>query len=92
MLIIDDYGTERRSDYAFSIIEQVIDERAKRKKPLIMTTNTSYQEMKNASDVQHCRLFSRILELTVAVKSVNADKRKKVHAQNMAWAKEYFGL
>ena len=92
LLIIDDFGTERRSEYAFSIIEQVIDERAKRKKPLIMTTNISYQEIKNASDVQHSRLFSRILELTVAVKSVNADKRKKAHQQNMMWAKEYFGL
>ena len=90
LLIIDDLGAERQSEYALQICEQVINERAKSKKPLILTTNISLETIKNPPDVKYARMYSRILEMTVPVQSAGTDKRSRTHEDNMKWAKEYF--
>lgn len=90
LLILDDLGAERQSDYSLQICEQVIDERAKNKKPLILTTNIPLETIKNPPDVKYARMYSRILEMTVPVQSAGSDKRSRTHEDNMKWAKEYF--
>lgn len=90
LLILDDLGAERQSDYALQICEQVIDERAKSGKPLILTTNIPLETIKNPPDVKYARMYSRILEMTVPVQSAGTDKRRRTHEDNMKWAKEYF--
>lgn len=90
LLILDDLGAERQSDFALQICEQVIDERAKNKKPLILTTNIPLETIKNPPDVKYARMYSRILEMTVPVQSAGTDKRSRTHEDNMKWAKEYF--
>ena len=45
LLIIDDLGIERNSEFALEMIYNVIDRRYCIKKPLIVTTNLSYQDM-----------------------------------------------
>lgn len=88
--VIDDLGAERQSDYALQICEQVIDERAKSKKSLILTTNISLEAIKNPTDTKYARMYSRILEITVAVQSTGKDKRIQTHEENMKWARAYF--
>lgn len=90
LLILDDLGAERQSDFALQICEQVIDGRAKSKKPLILTTNIPLETIKNPSDLKYARMYSRILEMTVPVQSAGTDKRSRTHKDNMKWAKEYF--
>ena len=90
LLILDDLGAERQSEYALQICEQVIDKRVKEKKPLILTTNISLETIRNPPDVKYARMYSRILEMTVPVQSAGTDKRSRTHEDNMKWAKEYF--
>lgn len=90
LLIIDDLGAERQSDYALQICEQVIDERAKSKKPLVLTTNISLEAIENPPDTKYARMYSRILENIVAVQSTGKDKRIQTHEDNMKWARAYF--
>lgn len=90
LLILDDLGAERQSDYSLQICEQVIDERAKNKKPLILTTNIPLETIKNPPDVKYARMYSRILEMTVPVQSAGTDNRSRTHEDNMKWAKKYF--
>lgn len=90
LLIIDDLGVERQSDYALEICEQVIDGRIKAGKPLILTTNIPLETLKNPSDMKYARMYSRILEMTVPIQSTGTDKRKTTHEDNMKWAKAYF--
>lgn len=90
LLIIDDLGAERQSEYALQICEQVIDERAKSKKPLILTTNILLETLKNLSDMKYARMYSRILEMTVPIQSAGSNKRRTTHEENMKWAKAYF--
>lgn len=90
LLIIDDLGVERQSDYALEICEQVIDGRVKAGKPMILTTNIPLEMLKNPSEMKYARMYSRILQMAVPVQSAGSDKRKTTHEENMKWAKEYF--
>ena len=90
LLILDDLGAERQSDYALQICEQVIDERSKNEMPLILTTNIPLETIKNPPDVKYARIYSRILKFTVPVHSTGKDKRIQTHEENMKWARDYF--
>jgi DNA replication protein DnaC len=62
LLLIDDMGTERRTDYMQEIIYGVIDTRYTAKLPMIITTNLSLEDIKRPEDISNKRIFSRILE------------------------------
>ena len=65
LLIIDDLGSERETDYALEQIYSVIDARYRSRKPLIITTNLSLQEMKSyacSNDLRYARIYDRVLE------------------------------
>ena len=62
LLIIDDLGIERNSDFALEQVFNVIDCRYRSKKPLIITTNLTLSELNNAADIAHKRIYDRILE------------------------------
>lgn len=77
LLIIDDLGIERNSEFALEQIYNVIDSRYCKMLPLIITTNLSMNEMKDAGlDVAHKRIYSRIFEMCVPIYCGGADKRK----------------
>lgn len=90
LLILDDLGAERQSDYALQIVEQVVDKRYKVKKPLILTTNIPLEKIKNPEDTKYCRIYSRILGMTVPIQVSGQDKRKNDHAEKLEWAKQMF--
>lgn len=75
LLIIDDLGAERSTDYAIEQVYTVIDERYKSNLPVICTTNEEPAKIANAPDVQHKRIYDRILEMCTPVK-VEGQRRK----------------
>ena len=58
LLIIDDLGVERSTEYAMEQMFFVIDSR----RPMIITTNLKLAELKNPPDLAHARIYDRILE------------------------------
>ncbi len=62
LLVIDDMGIERESQYTIETIYTVIDERYKSGKPFIITTNIQLDVLKNPQDVEHARIYDRIME------------------------------
>ncbi len=62
LLVIDDMGIERESQYTIETIYTVIDERYKSGKPFIITTNIQLDALKNPQDVEHARIYDRIME------------------------------
>ena len=50
LLIIDDLGIERNSEFALEQVFNVIDSRYRSKKPLIITTNLTLDELKHPKD------------------------------------------
>lgn len=63
LLVIDDLGAERSSEYAMETVYTVIDERYKSKKPLIVTTNLTLDELCRPKDMTYQRIYDRILEM-----------------------------
>jgi DNA replication protein DnaC len=62
LLIIDDLGAERGTDYALERIYHIIDTRYRAGLPIILTTNVSLNDMKSATDIRYVRIYDRIFE------------------------------
>lgn len=90
LLIIDDLGVERQSDYALEQVFNVIDGRYKNGQPLIVTTNLSIEDLKNPSDMKFKRIYDRILEMTIPVKVDGVSRREQLHKDKLQLAKELF--
>lgn len=77
LLIIDDLGIERHSEFALEQVYNIIDSRYCKMKPLIITTNLSLADMKRKGmDVAYERIYSRILEMCSPVSCCGEDKRE----------------
>lgn len=89
LLIIDDLGAERETDYALEQVYAVIDERYKANKPLIVTTNLTFEQLKNPTDIRYQRIYDRIIEMCVPFNLTGASRRevkakeKKQAARNL---------
>lgn len=90
LLIIDDLGVERQSDYALEQVFNVIDGRYKNGQPLIVTTNLSVEDLKNPSDMKFKRIYDRILEMTIPVKVDGVSRREQLHKDKLQLARELF--
>lgn len=90
LLIIDDLGAERQSDYMLEQVYNIIDSRYKNGQPLIVTTNLPLSEIKNPSDLKYSRIYSRILEMCVPIKFEGDDRRKEVFNSKLGKAKKLF--
>jgi len=81
LLVIDDFGIERNTEYALEQVYNVIDERYKSGLPLIVTTNLSLNTLKNPPDTAHQRIYDRVLAMCVPVRFTGTNHRK-VDAEN----------
>lgn len=81
LLIIDDLGTARETDYMMEITNRVITDRDKSMKPLIVTTNIPYDEIKNPKTDDWARIWSRINARAIPINFAGADKRSESAAR-----------
>ena len=88
LLIIDDLGIERNSEFALEQIFNVIDSRYRSKKPLIVTTNLTLTELNSAPDVAHRRIYDRILERCAPIRINNRNIRQVNASANLQEAKK----
>lgn len=68
LLIIDDLGTERNTDYALEKVYNIIESRYRVGKPLILTTNMTIREMQENTDIRYKRIYDRIFEMCYPVR------------------------
>lgn len=61
LLILDDLGAERQTDYALEIAHAVIDDRVTSGLPLIVTTNLSEEDMMSVENLTLKRVYDRVL-------------------------------
>ena len=80
LLILDDLGVERNTSYAMEQMFQIVDRRYRSCKPLIVTTNLTLEQMKNPPDLEHSRIYSRILEHCAPILFSGKDMRKDTAA------------
>ena len=90
LLIIDDLGIERNSEFALEQVFNVIDSRYRSKKPLIVTTNLTLDELKHPKDLAHTRIYDRVLERCVPLKVNRQNIRQLNAADTLRSAKKLF--
>ncbi|MBQ7014731.1 MAG: ATP-binding protein [Clostridia bacterium] len=73
LLIIDDLGTEFKTQFTDSVLYNVINDRINMKKPMIISTNYTLEELK---ETYHDRLCSRLINEFLTIKFENRDIRQ----------------
>ena len=68
LLIIDDFGMERGTEYGLEQVYNVIDSRYRSRRPLIVTTNLSLQDLQHPQDTAHARIYDRLLEMCAPIR------------------------
>lgn len=92
LLVIDDLGAERKSEFMQEMVFNIIDSRYRAGLPLIITTNLSIQEIKEPSDIGNNRIYDRILERCFPVEISGASRRRKAVRENYNDMKDLLGL
>ena len=77
LLIIDDLGAERSTDYALEMVYNIIDSRYLSGKPLILTTNMTLKDMQESEDIRYRRIYDRIFEMCFPVRFAGRSWREK---------------
>ena len=63
LLILDDFGMERGTEYGLEQVYNVIDSRYRSGRPLIVTTNLTLEDLQHPEDTAHARIYDRLLEM-----------------------------
>lgn len=90
LLIIDDFGVERNTEFALEQVHNIIDERYKTKLPLIVTTNLTLNDFKTPQDTAHQRIYDRILSMCVPVRIKSENHRLKDRADKVISCRDLF--
>jgi DNA replication protein DnaC len=92
LLVIDDLAAERDTEYMGEIVQNIIDARYRAKKPLIVTTNLTADELKRPADMRRQRVFSRLFEMCIPIEVQGADRRKARLREDMKKYDTILGL
>ena len=77
LLVIDDFGMERGTEYALEQVYNIVDSRYRSQKPLIVTTNLTLDEIRHPQDTAHARIYDRLLEMCVPISCIGVSLRKE---------------
>ena len=83
LLILDDFGMERGTEYGLEQVYNVIDSRYRSQKPLIVTTNLTLEELQNPEDTAHARIYDRLTEMCTPVCITGENFRKAKAREKM---------
>lgn len=92
LLIIDDLGAERKSEYMQEIVFNIIDARYRSGLPFIITTNLTAEEIRKPQEVGYARIYDRILERCFPIAVMGESRRNKEGKDSFADIKEKLGL
>lgn len=78
LLVIDDFGVERETEYVSEQIFKILDDRLRVGLPTIITTNINISQLKEPKNLTQSRIYSRILEMcTLRVLVDNQNNREE---------------
>lgn len=89
LLILDDFGMERKTEFATEQVFNLIDERYRSGKPLIVTTNIPLASLKAPDSLEMSRICDRLLEMCTPVSFGDKGRRQAKAAAKMQRAAEF---
>ena len=91
LLILDDFGMERQTEFAREQVFNLVNGRYLAQKPMVITTNLALQDMKNPKTMDERRIFDRVLEVCVPVCFDGESLRKQKASENLRFYRELLG-
>ena len=88
LVILDDLGAERKSEFALQNVFNVVNRRWEYGKPMIVTTNLSIKEMKDLAakdELQYQRIYDRLFDMCTPIcvngtsRRAESSNKKKTH-------------
>ena len=84
LLIVDDFGMERGTEYGLEQVYNVIDSRYRSGKPLIVTTNLPLNDLRHPQDTAHARIYGRLLSMCAPIRFTGENFRKLTAQDKLA--------
>lgn len=81
LLIVDDLGVERGSDFVKEQVFQIVDSRYRTGLPMIVTTNLPLSHLKAPQDLAYARIYDRLLERCTPILVNEGNIRKTLAGQ-----------
>lgn len=81
LLILDDFNAERKSDYMYEILYNIVNDRYNARKAMIITSNMTTTETVDPQDGRVRRIMSRVWEMGYPIEVAGFDRRQA----NSAW-------
>ena len=92
LLVLDDLGAERQSDYMQEQVFNVVNARCCSKLPFIVTTNLSVEEITKPQDYGRARIYSRVLGCCFPLQVNKIERRKATLKENFPGMASKLGL
>lgn len=90
LLIIDDLGVERGTEYVTEQVYTIIDERYKSGKPVIITSNIPWHNILSEQETKYQRIYDRIVAMCQPVLVESESKRKNINSERRQEMTELF--
>ena len=88
LVIIDDFGMERDTQYGKEVMFSLIDARYNSKKPTIITTNLTLSALQHPAEQAYERIYDRILEMCTPIRFEGSSLRPGIQKQKLDHFKE----
>ena len=81
LIIVDDLGVERDTEYSSETVYQFIDACYRRKKPMIVTTNLSLKDLRVQEGLRYKRIYDRVLQMCVPMLFTGESRRVEIRKE-----------
>lgn len=92
LLILDDLGAERRSEFMQETVFKLVDARYRDGKPMIVTTNLTPDELSKANGIGQNRIYDRIFERCTPIAVEGISRRRRGAGERWSAMREELGL
>lgn len=89
LLVLDDLGAERGTDFKLEQVYAVIDKRANSRNPLIVTTNMPLEQMTETGDIRYSRIWERVRAMCYPIRMNSESWRREQSRQAIDRFKEF---
>ena len=84
-------GTPMILSMMLQAVYNIVDSRYRSRKPLIVTTNLTLDEIRHPQDTAHARIYDRLLEMCVPISCIGVSFRKETAQEKMEHLKSLIG-
>lgn len=92
LLILDDLGVERKSEYMQEMVYKIVNARYVAGTPVVVTTNLTPDELTKTADLGYARTYDRLLEKCLPIKVDGRSRRRAAAADTWGEMRRQLGM